>query len=140
MKTSAIALLAALFLPFSVRAQNEVRDAIFLRQYLKPLGNGATVAQLSASPEEQSTYLEILLRYAPNPDNAPLDQAVNDAFFGNPFLSDQQGAAKILLPDVYHSTSALRRINYFLSRLIQNAVIVCFKPNSDILMFHLKYS
>ncbi|MBK8556573.1 MAG: hypothetical protein IPL65_12760 [Lewinellaceae bacterium] len=97
----------ALSLSPLVNGQSEIQDAIALRQYLKPIENGSTIAQLSGAPEDQEAYLQLLLRYIPDPSSQSPDQDVPDAFFGNPFISDQQGVAKILLPATYHSVAFL---------------------------------
>ena len=91
----------------SLNGQSIYYDAVELSNYLEPIDNANTIAKLSSNPDSQSKYYEILLRYVDYDELQAIDEAINDGFFGNPFMSDQQGTSLILLPDEFHSIAIL---------------------------------
>lgn len=87
----------------NTQAQPILKDAIALSEFLKDNPNKKTIAKLSSDISDQEEYLLILLQYVNFEEGMDIEQAVSDGFFGNPFLSDQQGESIILLPNEYHS-------------------------------------
>lgn len=96
--------LISLFLASMTWSQPVMKDAIALRAFVKENSFNKTMAKFSSVEAEQQYYLQILMQYIDLEEGVALDQLIKDAFFGNPFISDQQGESIILLPNEYHSS------------------------------------
>jgi hypothetical protein len=90
--------------------QTALHDAILLREYLDAVPYKKTVAKFKQDPESRQAIFNILWKYVPKNG-----KSVEDEFFDNPYLSPDNGAALICIPDNFQDISSAKDREYLLS-------------------------